>query len=262
MTDIKAISAFNDNYIWAICHPANGRCAVVDPGDGAPVLDFLARESLQLEAILVTHHHGDHTGGINRLLGAAPLSPDFAVIGPCNPAIGQVTRRVADGDRFTLAGLALTFDVLAVPGHTLDHLAFHAPGLLFCGDTLFSGGCGRLFEGTPAQLHRSLTTLANLDPRTAVYCAHEYTLANLAFARAVEPDNADLRRYLLWCQQQRQHQRPTLPSSIERELQINPFLRTQTPSVRQAIIEQFGQVPGDDSQALGMLRQWKDGFRI
>ncbi|GAA5189463.1 hydroxyacylglutathione hydrolase [Ferrimonas gelatinilytica] len=249
------IPAFNDNYIWCL---AQGRSAwVVDPGDAEPVLAHLSTADLNLEGILITHHHWDHTGGIQALSAAYP---GLSVIGPDNPAIEGITRRVREGDTFTLDGLALTLKVIALPGHTLDHIGFIGPLMLLCGDTLFSGGCGRLFEGTPAQMQHSLSRLAALPGDTKIYCAHEYTLANLRFAQAVEPDNAALQDYMRQCQGRRQANHPTLPSTIAQERLINPFLRYDEPSVVNSLAQRTQAGLADSVSRFATLRLWKDNF--
>ncbi len=256
MYAISPIPAFQDNYIWAV-HSAAGDCVVVDPGEAEPVRAFLAARGLRLSAILITHHHPDHTGGI------AALSSETAipVYGPDNPAIAGITHALKDGDELTLDSLGLTFSVLAVPGHTLDHIAFHnaADKLLFCGDTLFHCGCGRLFEGTPAQMLSSLQRLAALPGDTAVYCTHEYTLANMQFARAVEPDNTTLSAALAAAQTLRQQAQPTLPSRIDTQRQINPFLRCEQPSVIQAVQSRDPDA-ASPVEIFASLRGWKDRF--
>lgn len=252
--EITAIPAFSDNYIWLIT--AGGEaCAVVDPGDHQPVLEALERRGLELRYILLTHHHADHVGGMAGLLRHA--SPE--VFGPHDRRIGAVTRRVAEGEVVALPALGARFEVLEVPGHTATHIAFHGEGALLCGDTLFSVGCGRLFEGTPEQMQDSLDKLAALPPETRVYCAHEYTRSNCEFALAVEPGNPDLQRVAHWVRAQRSAGRITLPGTLATELSANPFLRTRQPAVVAAAREREpGAAPG--ASTLGVIRAWKDGF--
>lgn len=255
MLTVIPIPAFQDNYIWLLRQDASDQVVVVDPGDAQPVIDYLEREGLSLAAILVTHHHPDHTGGIDALVKR--YSP--RVIGPDNSAIPAIDEVVGDDDECRVQGRR--FEVFAVPGHTLDHIAFYAPGtpgLLFCGDTLFSAGCGRLFEGSAEQMHRSLARLAALPDDTLVFAGHEYTLANLRFAQAAEPDNPVRDAYLDECEKARQLERPTLPSTIGRERQINPFLRIDQPGLLKALAEQ-GSVD-DANNAFATLRNWKDRF--
>lgn len=247
------VPAFDDNYIWLVCDAA-GRTAIVDPGDGEPVLAALAAHELQPAAILCTHHHHDHVGGI----GAIRARFDVPVYGPAG-RIAEVTHAVAEGDAVDLGG-GLRFDVIATPGHTRDHIAYIGDAMLFCGDTLFSAGCGRLFEGTPAQMHTSLSRLAELPPPTAVYCGHEYTVANLRFAAAVEPENSAIADYRAWAHAQRAHGRPTLPSTIERELAVNPFLRVHVEAVRQAA-SKHDHKSDTAADVFGTLRRWKDCFK-
>ena len=252
------LPAFQDNYLWVL-HDGH-RALVVDPGDASPVSEFLQRTGLQLDAILVTHHHADHTGGVQQLRAATGAR----VWGPAAESIPQPATPVAGGDMVHVLGLA--FRVLEVPGHTAGHIAYHcdevdgAP-LLFCGDTLFSGGCGRLFEGTPAQMLASLDTLAALPPATRVCCAHEYTLSNLRFARAVEPANERLAQYQQHCEALRARGEPTLPATIGQERRINPFLRTREPAVRQAAQAFNGANAEDDVAVFAAIRQWKNEFR-
>ncbi|SHF73547.1 hydroxyacylglutathione hydrolase [Modicisalibacter ilicicola DSM 19980] len=255
MLSVTPIPAFNDNYIWLLRQDSTTDVTVVDPGDAQPVIEYLERESLNLSTILITHHHHDHTGGLPELTKRyAPR-----VIGPDNPNIEEIGERVADGDDFRVLGRR--FEVLAVPGHTLDHIAFFAsgtPSLLFCGDTLFCGGCGRLFEGTPEQMHRSLSRLASLPEDTLVFAAHEYTLANLRFAQAAEPDNRVRDRLMSECQRARDLSRPTLPSTIGRERQVNPFLRVDNEHIRSTAAAQ-GPTDSPDI-TFATLRHWKDNF--
>lgn len=236
------------------------RAAVFDPGDASPVAAYLDAEGLALDAILVTHHHADHVGGVAALASryGAP------VLGPAGEAIPACTRALADGEPVALASLGAALEVLHVPGHTRGHIAYAgtvggAP-VLFCGDTLFAAGCGRLFEGTPAQMLTSLMRLAALPAATAVYCAHEYTLANLRFALAVEPGNAALVARQAREAQRRAGGEPTLPSSLAEERATNPFLRVRVGAVRAAIERQAGHAIADDVEAFAALRAWKDGF--
>ena len=250
------IPAFNDNYIWML-HDER-RALVVDPGDAYPVLDVLAQRGLTLETILVTHHHGDHTGGVDALRQAT----NALVYGPASETMPEPLHRLNDGDVITAMGLR--FEALHVPGHTAGHMAYFGQipdtdPVLFCGDTLFSAGCGRLFEGTPAQMLTSLTRLASLPDGTRVCCAHEYTLSNLRFAVAVEPDNADLMAYQTQAQALRHNHRPTLPSNIRLEKAINPFLRTHLPSVAQPV-QQMDANARDPVSVFAALRTWKDQF--
>lgn len=256
---LDALPALSDNYVWVLADAGRGTL-VVDPGEAGPVLDA-ARHGLEPAAVLLTHHHGDHVAGTVELL---ERWPDLPVIAPEDGRIPGASRRVADGETLRVAGW--TLQVLAVPGHTRSHVAYHVDlgagrRWLFCGDTLFSLGCGRLFEGTPAQMHASLGRLAALPADTRVCCGHEYTLANAAFARVVEPDNPALARRIEEAQAMRDDGRPTLPSRLADELAANPFLRVTTPAVRAAIAARLGREPADAVEAFAELRRWKDGFR-
>ena len=251
------LPAFADNYIWML---HDGRKAlVVDPGDAQPVLDALQREGLQLESILVTHHHADHTGGVAQLRDATGAK----VFGPAGEDMPEPLQRLSGGQSCTAMGLQFT--VMDVPGHTAGHIAFYCDAmdgapLLFCGDTLFSGGCGRLFEGTPAQMLASLDSLSALPDDTRVCCTHEYTLSNLKFACAVEPDNTDLQHYQAQCQQLRAQGLPTLPSSMLQERKINPFLRSRLPTVMAAATGHDAAMT-QNAGAFACLRQWKNDYR-
>lgn len=255
--NLVALPAFTDNYIWML---HDGRAAVVvDPGDAAPVAQALRADALELVGILVTHHHPDHVGGVDAL---RPLLRG-PVWGPAGEATPEPRIAVADGD--TVQVLGRSFEVMAVPGHTAGHIAFAERGaaaqpLLFCGDTLFSAGCGRMFEGTPAQFHASLQRLAALPADTQVCCSHEYTLSNLRFAAAVEPDNGARQQHQSWCEAQRAAGRPTLPARLGSELAINPFLRCAEPGVV-AAARARGAADDSGPEVFGALRRWKDGFR-
>ncbi|MDT8893648.1 hydroxyacylglutathione hydrolase [Halomonas sp. I1] len=255
MLSVTPIPAFSDNYIWLLRQDTSDSVCVVDPGDAAPVIEWLEREGLTLGTILITHHHPDHTGGLAELIQR--YSP--RVIGPHNPSIQGIDERVGDGDEIRVMGRL--FEVLELPGHTLDHIAFFTAGippLLFSGDVLFSAGCGRLFEGSPEQMHHSLSRLDDLPEETLVFAAHEYTLANLRFARAADPNNRDVIEAENECLRARELERPTLPSTLGRERRINPFLRCGEESVRQAATEH-----GSTDTRLATfttLRAWKDSF--
>ncbi|MBT0960124.1 hydroxyacylglutathione hydrolase [Denitromonas iodatirespirans] len=252
MRQIVPLPAFKDNYIW-VMH--DGRHAlVVDPGDAAPVTDFIAQHGLTLAAVLITHHHADHIGGLRA------LAPSCPVYGPARDTVAGVTHPVREPDQIRIDELGITFRVLDVPGHTREHIAYLAPGILFCGDTLFSAGCGRIFDGTPEELFRSLNTLAALPDDTQVYCTHEYTLANLAFAQAAEPDNPARDRWRDECAERRRRGQPTLPSTIGREKAVNPFLRPQSASVSATLAERLDQPPADALAAFTALRAWKNNF--
>lgn len=258
MLDVSPVRAFSDNYIWVIHGTvARNRVAVVDPGDAAPVIAHLEANGLELAAVLVTHHHRDHCGGVTALKARY----DVPVIGPASEEIPLRTRAAQGGDRVELPDLGLTFDVIDIPGHTRGHIAFHGHGVLFCGDTLFSAGCGRLFEGTPAQMSHSLAALRALPPETRVYCGHEYTANNLRFALAVEPGNERTRRYTQAAAGHLAQGRPTLPSTLSLEIEVNPFLRCDQPAVRQAASEHAGHPVCDPIEVFATIRRWKDEFR-
>jgi hydroxyacylglutathione hydrolase len=259
---VTTVPAFDDNYLWLVHAPADPRqVLVVDPGDATAVEAALRAQDLVLAGILVTHHHGDHVGGVKALVAGAALP----VFGPGNEDIEGITHPVRGGDRVELPALGLSFAVLDVPGHTRGHIAYAGHGAVFCGDTLFSGGCGRLFEGTPAQMYASLGALAALPPETQVYCAHEYTASNLRFALAVEPDNAALVAYAAEVAELRAACRATVPTTVARERAINPFLRTTEPAVRAAAagfaVEAGLNAANDDIATLAALREWKNRFR-
>ncbi len=256
---VTRVPAFEDNYLWLIHGrgAAADRVVAVDPGDAEAILTALARDHLHLDGILVTHHHGDHVGGVAALVARYGVP----VYGPEREEIPSVSARLHGGDTLVLNGLGLTFSVVDVPGHTAGHIAYHGHGALFCGDTLFSGGCGRLFEGTPAQMLASLDTLAALADDTAVYCAHEYTASNLRFALAVEPDNAALAAYAADVTRLRARNESTIPSTIGRERAINPFLRTRLPGLRAAATARAGHALETDEAAFAVVREWKNGFR-
>jgi hydroxyacylglutathione hydrolase len=257
MMKLVALPAFTDNYIWMLHN--GSQALVVDPGEAGPVKTALAQQGLRLAGILVTHHHADHVGGLHDLQGLN----EGAVYGPAHEKLPVDWQHLNDGDVATVLGLR--FEVIDVPGHTAGHIAYvHRPAdaapILFCGDTLFSGGCGRLFEGTPEQMHASLSRLAALPADTRVCCAHEYTLSNLRFAAAVEPANDAIASYTRWCESQRASGSPTLPSSIGRELEVNPFLRC----TESAVIASARAQGAPDASGLAVfaaLREWKNNYR-
>lgn len=255
MLDITPIPAFADNYIWLLRGPDGRHCAVVDPGDAAPVLARLAEEDLVLSAILITHRHGDHVGGIARLRAQFPRIPVF---GPANEPIADLTHRLGEGEAIELPGIGLGLSVMDVPGHTEGHIAYLAPGALFCGDTLFSVGCGRVFSGTFEQLHDALMRIRELPEATRIYCAHEYTLENIGFAKWVEPGNEALLARERDAHAQIDADRPTVPSTLAEEKATNPFLRIVEPSVI-AAAERHASRPLPDSRAVFReVRTWKD----
>lgn len=235
---VTALPAFTDNYIWLAREPDSQQVVVVDPGDEEPVFAYLKAHQLTLSAILITHHHWDHTDGLLPLLEHF----DVPVYGPVNQKIQGVTERVQHGELVSVPGLNESMHVIETPGHTLDHISFYNTGAVFCGDTLFAAGCGRMFEGNPEQYYQSLRRLGELPGDTKVYCAHEYTAANVKFAAAAEPHNTVLQEFAQWVIERRQQNQITLPTTIAQEWQINPFLRAQS-------VAEFAQ-----------RRQWKDKF--
>ncbi len=257
MLKVTPIAAFNDNYIWVIQNPGSALVAVVDPGDAQAVQAYLNEKKLVLAAILVTHHHPDHTGGIKQLVEQHAIP----VYGPANSPCQDITHPLHDGDHCLILNTA--FDIKHVPGHTLDHISYYNPteqGSLFCGDTLFLAGCGRLFEGTPTQMLHAMKYFAQLPDDTKVYCTHEYSLANLAFATAVEPDNQSIVDLTEACQRTRLANKPTLPSSIGQEKLINPFMRTHHTSLVSAAEHRAGRALSSEDEVFAQIRLWKDEF--
>ena len=255
------VPAFEDNYIWVV---SDGHHAVVvDPGEAAPVRAYLAKRGWRLSAILLTHHHQDHVGGVADLLNGQAVP----VYGPAGEAIQHLTHRLKNGDHVTIAAPALEFSVLDVPGHTSGHIAYFQAAdprgtpHVFCGDTLFACGCGRLFEGTPTQMLASLDALAALPGATEVHCAHEYTLSNIRFALACEPGNAELQAWRDKASELRARHVPTLPTTIAHERAVNPFLRADSPAIRATLQEQLHEKVSDRLTAFTLMREWKNRFR-
>ena len=261
MLDIVPLQALKDNYIWTLRNATHA--AVVDPGEARPVLEYLAREKLQLAAILATHHHPDHVGGIPQLLEATSARGALhrvPVYGPKGEPIATLTHPIAEGDTVSIPELGVTLSVLDIPGHTRAHIAYYGVESLFCGDTLFACGCGRLFEGTAEQMMSSLAKLAALPDATRVFCGHEYTLANIAFAQEVEPANAALAARLARDGKLRAAGKPTLPSTLGEERATNPFLRCREPAVVESANKYLGARISDPVRVFAAIREWKNRF--
>lgn len=254
MMEVHAVHAFDDNYIWLIgCH-GKSTVAIVDPGDEEPVFDYLAAHNLTPEAILITHHHGDHTGGVSALAERYHIP----VYGPANERVPALTHALAQDDEVSLAGCGLKFRVLDTPGHTRGHISYVGHGALFCGDVMFAAGCGRIFEGTAEQMYQSLEKLRALPDETMVYCAHEYTEANLRFAVIAEPENGDTRQRQAQVQQLRVAHRDTVPSLLGEEKRTNPFLRSHIPSLVAAAEQFAGKALTSPAEVFATVRYWKD----
>ncbi len=255
MIQVIPVPAFTDNYIWLITNEARQQVAIVDPGDARPVLETLQHSGMQPIAILITHHHHDHVGGIEKLLEAYPGTP---VYGPASEFIPHITRALGEGQVVELEPLSLRFTVMDVPGHTAGHIAYYGEDSLFCGDTLFANGCGRVFDGSLESLHNSLQRIAQLPTQTLVYCAHEYTVDNIGFAKWVEPHNPLLNQRLQECWDLLENGHPTVPFELGREFDTNPFLRIHIPEVISKAEEIAGRETHTPADVFAVLRIWKD----
>jgi hydroxyacylglutathione hydrolase len=254
MIDVLPIKALSDNYIWCLMNTANRCCVIVDPGEADPVLEMLRTHQLKLTGILITHHHWDHTQGIAKIVAEF----NVPVYGPAREAVDGVTDHLQDGNQIRLDDLDLTLHVSHIPGHTLGHIAYHGHDLLFSGDTLFTGGCGRIFEGTVEQMYSSLTTLAALKQTTLIYCGHEYTAANLKFAQLVEPNNPDIQLRIQEVTKLRAQDLPTVPGPLSIEKLTNPFLRCNQQDVIKAAETYSGKTLATPEEVLGIIREWKN----
>jgi hydroxyacylglutathione hydrolase len=257
MLQVIPVPAFSDNYIWLIINSANNQAACVDPGDATPVLQYCDQNSITLCAILITHHHPDHTGGV------AELAEHYSipVYGPAQESIPNCEHPLKEGDQIKIKNLDdLKLRIIDIPGHTRGHIAFIGNGWVFCGDTLFAAGCGRIFEGTPQQMFDSLNKFKTLDPSTQVFCGHEYTLANLTFAQSVEPNNKDIQNKMVLIQKMRDENKPTLPSTISEELKTNPFLRADSPEIIASAQNYRGQSLTQPVDVFATVREMKNNF--
>lgn len=257
MINTHSICAFKDNYIWAIVENTLNQAIIVDPGDASPALDFLHKNNLELAAILITHKHADHSGGICELLSHYPNAPVFAHE---TENISGVTNHISAQDKIHLENFSCDFTVIEIPGHTLGHVAFYSAPYLFCGDTLFGAGCGRVFEGTPEQMLASLKKLSSLPDDTFVYCGHEYTVANLKFSLHVEPDNNDVQKRLKIAETDRSHNKPTVPSTMQLEKKTNPFLRCESKTIIENVEAHCQKKLLTEADVFRELREWKNNF--
>lgn len=253
---IQPITALKDNYIWVLTHSQSSHVAVVDPGDAIPVIHFLEQNKLTLAAILITHHHWDHTNGISALLARDQVP----VYGSAKNKLTEINRSLIETEKLDLPQLNINFQVIEIPGHTLDHIAYYCSTekILFCGDTLFTAGCGKVFEGSPAQMYKSLAKLKALPEDTKIYCGHEYTENNLHFAKLVEPDNKDIMTRIDNTQKLRQQNLPTVPAMLAEEKLTNPFLRCEIENVIHAAEQYSGRKLTEPAEVFEILRQWKN----
>ncbi|MFW2374004.1 MAG: hydroxyacylglutathione hydrolase [Gammaproteobacteria bacterium] len=267
MVNIRPIPGFSDNYIWMLQQEGSSQAVVVDPGDGSRLIPLLESESIDLVAVLITHQHIDHVGAVASLTelypGLTVYGPKQSVVsnhrfGPERPITELITQPLVEGDQFDIEPLGMSFKVMTVPGHTLDHIAYYGQGMLFCGDTLFGCGCGRIMGGNKQLFEASLTKIADLPADTQLYCAHEYTLDNIGFAKWVEPDNPDLLQRDEEAMAKQEKGIPTVPASLELELKTNPFLRYKIPAVRLAAENYMGEKLATDADVFAAIREWKD----
>ncbi|MEN8169075.1 MAG: hydroxyacylglutathione hydrolase [Pseudomonadota bacterium] len=254
MMKVHRLTAFEDNYIWLIGCDGKSEVAIVDPGDADPVIEYVEREGLRPTAILITHHHGDHTGGVNELVERYQIP----VYGPANERIPALTQPLHEADKVEFVACGLSLKVLDTPGHTRGHICYYGHGALFSGDTLFTAGCGRLFEGTAEQMYESLEKLRALPDETLIYCAHEYTEANLSFAMVAEPQNTETAARAVEVEHLRQEGKATVPAPLSMEKATNPFLRSHVPSLIAAAEGFSGKTPGSPAEVLAVVRHWKD----
>lgn len=256
MNQVFALKAFEDNYIWIIQNQSH--CLIVDPGESTPVIDYLTQHpQITPTGILITHHHADHVSGVKKL---AQTYPDIKVYGPADSPFTQSDYQLTDGQQVHFSELDLTFDICHIPGHTLDHIAYYNNQWLFCGDTLFSVGCGRMFEGTPSVFKHSLDKLCALNDETLIFCAHEYTQANIRFALSIDQSNQKLQQHANNVKQLRQKNQPSLPSNLKLEKAINPFIRTHLADIQAQVSKKTGQAISDPIETFAALRALKDRF--
>ena len=256
MIDVIPIPAFKDNYIWMIHDTSSNNATIVDPGDSTPVISILNETGIKPVAILITHHHYDHIGGVQGLLSKY----EIPVYGPAGENISVIDHPLREGEKVMIDNIETEFEIFDVPGHTAGHIAYFGDGKLFIGDTLFMAGCGRLFEGTAEQMYSSLSKILQLAEDTEIYCAHEYTLANLRFAETVEPDNQDIQERIRECKKQREAGIPTVPGTLLTEKHTNPFLRSSQPSVIRAAEKYTGTKLNNNVEIFAAIRNWKDNF--
>lgn len=256
MIQILNIPIFQDNYIWLIVNENTKRVIAVDPGDAKPLINYLKNNHMELDAIFITHHHWDHTGGISELLTKFPVQ----VFGPKNEVIQNLSDPLSEPDEINISLFSEPIKILNIPGHTKHHIAYYFSNKLFCGDTLFSAGCGRIFEGTPEEMYLSLQKIASLPEDTLIYCTHEYTLNNLRFAKLVEPDNQEITNKMVSVEKQLNQSEPSLPSKLQDEKKYNPFLRCHNATIIKSVGKYCGKKLNDPIEVFKYLREWKNNF--